>query len=240
MSRGSGRQTCGFSRILRRSCTCIARTVSAASSRLPERFHGVLVSDFFSADDLLPCKQQKLFDPSHRDFNHDIRKSIRRGIEGPRCQTRRLAQGDRNNASTRTVLTQVPLSPQEGCGPVLRVCRLGLSIGGRQGLPESPGEESGEAVHLHRPRRGANENNNAEHAIKKFAYYREIADGMFSEAACRITDFGQRPDLRLQGDRIPSIPAVSGAGHRGIPSQRISCGQGRTLRPLPWGPKPQS
>ena len=40
---------------------------------------------------------------------------------------------------------------------------------------------SGQALHVLALRWGPWNNNHAEHAVKQFAYYREIADGYFSE-----------------------------------------------------------
>jgi hypothetical protein len=61
-------------------------------------------------------------------------------------------------------------------------------------------------------------NNNAENAIKRFAYYRENTAGIMKEAG--LNDYllllSHLPDVPVQGDQLPEIPPVRGARHRRI------------------------
>jgi predicted RecB family nuclease len=148
-----------------------------------EGFNGVLVSDFYTAYDSLPCAQQKCLIHLIRDFNHDI-------LAGPFDEELRALAAEFGRLLR---------------GAVTTIDRHGLS---RKHLSRHRGDADrfleaiasrtyrSEAARTYQARlekyRGKLfkfldhdgvpwNNNNAEHAIKAFANYRELVDGRLGE-----------------------------------------------------------
>jgi predicted RecB family nuclease len=147
-------------------------------------FCGVLVSDFYAAYDSLECGQQKCLVHLIRDFNHDIQRNPwdeelkALAADFGRLLRRIVATVDRHGLTARhlgrhqtdvdrffhAVSDQVYQSEvAEGYRKRLLKYRAKLfTFLGHDGVPWN--------------------NNNAEHAIKQFAYYRETTKGMLTEA----------------------------------------------------------
>jgi predicted RecB family nuclease len=147
-------------------------------------FRGVLVSDFYAAYDSLKCEQQKCLIHLLRDFNQDILanpwdeelksvassfgsllKAVVATVDLHGLRKRHLGRHKRHidrffeNIAKTTYLSEAA----EGYRQRLLKC---------QGRLFTFTEHDGVPWH----------NNAAEHAVKAFAYYREVADSMVSEA----------------------------------------------------------
>ena len=118
-------------------------------------FKGVLVSDFYTGYDSLPCEQQKCLVHLIRDINGDLMgnpydeefKALAGGVRQAAAVHRRH---DRQVRAEEAAPAQAqgrgrPLLPRPG-GP-----RLPLRVG--RGLPEAAPQERGQALHLPGPRR---------------------------------------------------------------------------------------
>jgi predicted RecB family nuclease len=147
-------------------------------------FHGVLISDFYAAYDSLPCEQQKCLVHLIRDINRDIQgnpwdeelgalaatfgrllRTIMATVDQYGLRQRHLRKHRRDvEAFYRTIVAQAYRSEvAEGYRERLLQYQDKLfTFLNHDGVPWN--------------------NNNAEHAVKRFAYYREVADGQFSEA----------------------------------------------------------
>jgi len=147
-------------------------------------FHGVLISDFYAAYDSLPCAQQKCLVHLIRDFNHDIQanpwdeelkalaatfgrllRTIMATVDQYGLRQRHLGKHRRDvDRFLRTIGGQAYRSEvAEGYRQrLLQYQEKLFTFLDHDGVPWN--------------------NNNAEHAVKSFAYYREVADGRFSEA----------------------------------------------------------
>jgi len=152
-----------------------------------EGFRGVLVSDFYSAYDSLPCEQQKCLIHLIRDFNHDI-------IGNPFDEELKSLAAE-FGALLRRIVTTID---KHG----LRHRHLRIYEKDVDGFFESTLSRAyqSEVAQAYQNRfekyrhklftflahDGVPWNNNdAEHAIKKFAYYREIADGIYTEGSLK-------------------------------------------------------
>jgi hypothetical protein len=146
-------------------------------------FHGVLISDFYAAYDSLPCAQQKCLVHLIRDFNQDIQaypwdedlkalasafgrllRTIMATVDQYGLRQRHLRKHQRDvEQFFRTIAGQVYHSEvAEGYRQRLVQYRDKLfTFLDHDGVPWN--------------------NNNAEHAVKNFAYYRKVADGSLSE-----------------------------------------------------------
>ena len=146
-------------------------------------FHGVLVSDFYAAYDSLPCKQQKCLIHLMRDINTDVKANpwdeelkalasdfgtLLRGIVSTIDQYGLKARhlGKHRIAVDRFFLSckgrDFRSEVAEGLRQRLLKCEDKLfTFLGHDGIPWN--------------------NNNAENAVKAFAYYREITDGQVTE-----------------------------------------------------------
>jgi predicted RecB family nuclease len=148
-------------------------------------FDGVLVSDFFSAYDSLPCKQQKCLIHLIRDFNHDIL--------GNPFDEELKALAAKFGALLREIVTTIDrhgLRHKYLCHHKEEVDQF-FEFASAQDYQSEVArgyqnrlEKNREKLFTFIDHDGVPwNNNNAEHAIKKFAYYREIADGLFSESS---------------------------------------------------------
>ncbi len=147
-------------------------------------FRGVLVSDFYAAYDSLNCEQQKCLIHLVRDFNQDILanpwdeelKSIASGFGGLLRAV--IASVDLYGLRKRHLRKYKRDIDRFFAGIGKTTYRSEAAEGYRQRLLKYRGklftfiEHDGVPWH----------NNAAEHAVKAFAYYREIADSLVSEA----------------------------------------------------------
>jgi len=148
-----------------------------------EGFTGVLVSDFYSAYDSLPCKQQKCLVHLLRDFNSDLQgnpyddefKSL--AAEFGQLLRPIIATIDQYG------LKQTHLHKHRS--DVARYYRALASRQYRSELGESYQKRliktEGKLFTFLDYDGVPWNNNNAEHAIKHFAYYRRVAEGMVNE-----------------------------------------------------------
>lgn len=147
-------------------------------------FRGVLISDFYAAYDSLPCEQQKCLIHLMRDFNDDLLRNpwdedlkslasnfgrllrkIMATVDRYGLRHRHLGKHRREVEQFFREVARQPYRSEvtQGYGKRLLKYRDKLfTFLNHDGVPWN--------------------NNNAEHAVKKFADYREIADGQFSEA----------------------------------------------------------
>jgi hypothetical protein len=155
-------------------------------------FTGVLVSDFFSAYDSLPCKQQKCLVHLIRDFNSDLLSNpYDVEFKSLACEFGRLL---RDIIATTDRYGLVKRHLQKHRRVVDRFFRV---LGVRQYRSELADEyqkrllKNVDKLFTFLDHNGVPwNNNNAEHAIKRFAYYRRVADG-------RMTEEGLNPYLVL-------------------------------------------
>jgi hypothetical protein len=147
----------------------------------------VLVSDFYAAYDSLPCAQQKCLIHLIRDINQDIiGNPFDVELKGIASDFGRLL---------REIVTTID---RKGLRKIhLAKHRRGVafflaSVKGQSYQSEIASsyqkrfEKCQEKLFTFLDNDGVPwNNNNAEHAIKRFAYYREIAGGMFSESGLR-------------------------------------------------------
>lgn len=147
-------------------------------------FRGVLVSDFYGAYDSLRCKQQKCLIHLMRDFNHDLRNS-------PWDQEFRVLAADFGRLLRKVVATVDSHGLRKE-----HLSRHGQDVAAFFQLVEKRDVRS-EVAQGYRNRLLKYQhklftfldhdgvpwnNNNAEHAVKRFAHYREVADGRLAEA----------------------------------------------------------
>src|SRR5262249_31019257 len=159
---------------------------SRDGSFLPEflrGFNGVLVSDFYAAYDSIECSQQKCLIHLMRDFNHDLRanpwdeelRSLASDFGG--LLRAIVSTIDRHGLKTRHMGTHradVDKFFQSVAG---KEFRSDVVEGYRSRLLRYRDKLFTFLNHDGVPWN----NNNAEHAVKRFADYREMADGHFSE-----------------------------------------------------------
>jgi predicted RecB family nuclease len=146
-------------------------------------FGGVLVTDFFSAYDSLPCEQQKCLVHLIRDMNHDL-------LNNPfddafKSLVREFGQLLRDIVATidRYGLKKRHLNKHVG-----EVDRFFHTLAGRQfhsdlaqSYQERLTKNRDRLFTLLRHDSVPWNNNSAEHAIKHFAYYRKVSDGQMTE-----------------------------------------------------------
>src|SRR5258708_1012016 len=146
-------------------------------------FRGVLISDFFSAYDSLPCDQQKCLVHLIRDFNHDIQgnpwddglkmlaskfgqllRAIVATVDRYGLKARHLHKHRRDVDRFYSKMSRQCYQSAVADAYQRRLIKYReklFTFLDHDGVPWN--------------------NNNAEHAIKTFAYYRVTAEGIFSE-----------------------------------------------------------
>jgi hypothetical protein len=147
-------------------------------------FAGVLVSDFFTGYDSLPCPQQKCLVHLIRDFNHDLFQSpydeelksvasrfgelLRRIVGTVDQRGLRSKHLGRHKAAVEgffSALSEASYASEVARGYQARLLKNReklFTFIGHDGVPWN--------------------NNNAEHAIKQFAYYRRTCEGRITAA----------------------------------------------------------
>ena len=146
-------------------------------------FRGVLVSDFYAAYDSLGCEQQKCLIHLIRDFNHDILgnpwdeelkalasdfgsllRTIVATVDQYGLKQRHLGKHRRDVARFFQAVSERLFNSEVAEGYQKRLLKYRnklFTFLSHDGVPWN--------------------NNNAEHAVKSFASYRQMADGQFSE-----------------------------------------------------------
>jgi predicted RecB family nuclease len=146
-------------------------------------FSGVLVSDFYTAYDSLDCPQQKCLIHLIRDFNQDIRsnpwdeelKSL--ASEFGKLLRTAVATIDRYGLKQKHLGKNKRLVERFFAFLAGRPYRSEVAEGYRKRLLKYQAKLFTFLDHDGVPWN----NNNAEHAVKQFAYYREYTDGMLVE-----------------------------------------------------------
>jgi hypothetical protein len=147
-------------------------------------FHGILISDFYAAYDSLPCAQQKCLVHLIRDINNDIQahpwdeelktlastfgqvlRRIMATVDQYGLRQRHLSKHKRDVEKFYRAVAE-------------QAYRSEVAERYRQRLLEYQGRLFTFLDHDGVPWN----NNNAEHAVKSFALYREVADRLFTEA----------------------------------------------------------
>jgi predicted RecB family nuclease len=147
-------------------------------------FRGVLVSDFYAAYDSLDCPQQKCLIHLIRDFNQDIQgnpwdEELKSLAGGFGKLLRSVVATIDEHGLKRWHLIKHKLDVNRFFESVAKAqYRSELADGYCKRLLKCQGKLFTFIEHDGVPWN----NNNAEHAIKRFAYYRELADGMLTEA----------------------------------------------------------
>ena len=198
-------------------------------------FRGVFVSDFYAAYDSLPCEQQKCLIHLIRDINTDVKanpwdeelKALASGfgtllrtivstIDQYGLKARHLGKHRRDvdkffqGCKGHDLRSEVA----EALRKRLLKCQDKLfTFLGHDGVPWN--------------------NNNAEHALKRFAQYpgdhRWPGHGGRPERLPRVAQ--RLPDMQIQGRRLLEVPPLAGDGHRQLLSegQRNTRAKGRDL-----------
>jgi hypothetical protein len=147
-------------------------------------FRGVLVSDFYAAYDSLDCPQQKCLIHLIRDFNHDIHanpwdnelKALARDFGSLLRAV--VATIDEHGLKRRHLARHKRDAERFFEAVAVAEYRSELAEGYRRRLVKCRGKLFTFLEHDGVPWN----NNNAEYAVKRFAYYRELADGLLTEA----------------------------------------------------------
>jgi hypothetical protein len=146
-------------------------------------FGGVLVSDFYTAYDSLPCAQQKCLIHLIRDLNHDILANpFDEELKALAAEFGRLLRAavstiDRHGLSRRHLGTHGADAERFFETILARMYRSEAAQAYQERFEKYRGKLFTFLDHDGVPWN----NNNAEHAIKRFAYYREVADGLLTE-----------------------------------------------------------
>jgi hypothetical protein len=146
-------------------------------------FRGVLVSDFYAVYDALDCPQQKCLIHLIRDFNQDIHanpwdeelKSLARDF-GTLLRAV-VATIDQHGLKRRHLIGHAPTVDAFFATVAQAEYRSDLAEGYRKRLLKCQEKLFTFIKHDGVPWN----NNNAEYAVKRFAYYRETADGLVTE-----------------------------------------------------------
>jgi predicted RecB family nuclease len=147
-------------------------------------FGGVLVSDFYTAYDSLPCAQQKCLIHLIRDLNHDILANpFDEELKALAAEFGRLLRAavttiDRHGLSRRHLGTHRADAERFFETVLGRTYRSQTAQAYQKRFEKYRGKLFTFLDHDGVPWN----NNNAEHAVKGFAYYREVADGLLTEA----------------------------------------------------------
>jgi hypothetical protein len=150
-------------------------------------FRGVLVSDFYAAYDSLACEQQKCLIHLLRDFNHDVQ----RNPWDEECKTLAAAFG----TLLRTIVTTIDrygLKKRHLNKHRCDVDRFFRAVSGRRygseiakGYQQRLTKYRDKLFTFLRHDGVPWNNNNAEHAVKRFADYRELVDGRLTEVGLK-------------------------------------------------------
>jgi predicted RecB family nuclease len=160
-------------------------------------FRGVLVSDFYAAYDSLDCPQQKCLIHLMRDLNNDIQaspwdeelKSLASAFGSLLREV--VATIDRHGLKARHLGRHERDVTRFFDSVAGADYRSELADGYRGRMLRNRGTLFTFIKHDGVPWN----NNNAEHAVKQFAYYRELADGLFTEKG--LSDYLVLLSMRL-------------------------------------------
>jgi hypothetical protein len=156
---------------------------------LLKEFKGVLVSDFYSGYDSLPCKQQKCLIHLIRDINNDLKSNPYdeefKALAGEFGQLLRSIVGTIDKYGLKKYHLHKHKAGVDGFFRALepRVYRSELAAGYQKRLLKNEARLFTFLEHDGIPWN----NNPGEHAVKAFAKYREVSDGLMSREG--LSDF---------------------------------------------------
>jgi len=147
------------------------------------KFSGVLVSDFYTAYDSLKCEQQKCLVHLVRDIDDDLLKHpLDMELKGMAQQLGTVLRAIIETVDRRGLQSRYLHKHKQAVGRFLESVasnELSSPVAGRY---RKRFQKSGKKMFTFLDHDGVPwNNNNAEHAIKRFAYYRRDADGRFTE-----------------------------------------------------------
>ena len=181
-------------------------------------FHGVLVSDFYAAYDSIECPQQKCLIHLMRDINQELLnnpyddelqsitrpfgallRSVIETVDEHGLKRRYLQKHKRDVESFFHGLSERTCRSEAAESLRIRLTKYRdklFTFIDHDGVPWN--------------------NNNAENAIKKFAYYRENTVGMLKRGGTKrlLVATEYLPDVSLQRGELLEIPRVRPARHR--------------------------
>jgi hypothetical protein len=170
-------------------------------------FKGVLVSDFFAGYDSLPCEQQKCLVHLIRDFNSDLMaKPYDEEFKGLAAEFGKLLRSivdtiDKYGLKKHHLHKHKVEVDNFFRAVESRVYRSEVAEGYQKRFAKNKGKLFTFLDHDGVPWN----NNNAEHAIKAFAYYRRVSNGQWKEDGLSETDThlfthaGYQADQPLKG-----------------------------------------
>jgi len=219
-------------------------------------FSGVLVSDFYKAYDSLPCEQQKCLAHLVRDIDDDLLKNpLDLGFKAIAtdfgCLLKSIVQ----------TVDRYGLKKRHFYKHKREVLRFLDSVASRKLMSElavkyqKRFQKSGSKMFTFLDHEGVPwNNNNAEHAIKRFAKYRRDANGKFTEASLReylvmasvletcefnnvnVLDFLLSKETTISGlfrmagrktQPSPEMPSVQASQPSGLPANAIPATHGQ-------------
>jgi len=147
------------------------------------KFSGVLVSDFYTAYDSLKCEQQKCLVHLVRDIDDDLLKHpLDMELKGMAQQLGTVLRAIIETVDRRGLQSRYLHKHKQAVGRFLESVasnELSSPVAGRY---RKRFQKSGKKMFTFLDHDGVPwNNNNAEHAIKRFAKYRRDADGRFTE-----------------------------------------------------------
>ncbi|PYT24037.1 MAG: IS66 family transposase [Acidobacteria bacterium] len=147
------------------------------------KFSGVLVSDFYTAYDSLKCEQQKCLVHLVRDIDDDLLKHpLDMELKGMAQQLGTVLRAIIETVDRRGLQSRYLHKHKQAVGRFLESVasnELSSPVAGRY---RKRFQKSGKKMFTFLDHEGVPwNNNNAEHAIKRFANYRRDADGRFTE-----------------------------------------------------------
>ena len=186
----------------------------------PPDFKGVLVSDFYSGYESLPCKQQKCLVHLIRDMNDDLMGNpYDEEFKALAAEFGKLLRSivdtiDRYGLKRRHLHKHKAEVARFFRDLAARVYRSELAEGYQKRFLKNEGRLFTFLDHDGVPWN----NNTAEHAIKAFARFRELYDGqMGEEGLSGIPGPVERAaDLQVPRRKLPQVLALAGRGCRGL------------------------
>jgi hypothetical protein len=220
-------------------------------------FSGVLVSDFYTAYDSLKCSQQKCLVHLVRDIDDDLlRNPLDLQLKAMAQEFGILLRAVIETVDRRGLLRKSLHKHKEVVGRFLDSVSSTELSSPLANKYKKRFQKSGEKMFTFLDHDGVPwNNNNAEHAIKRFAYYRRDADGRFTERTlqeylvlatvletCEFNNVNVLEFLLSQETSLEGLLRMAGrsAGVPGLPTQPTTLSQPRrslTANQNPYGQK---
>ena len=219
-------------------------------------FSGVLVSDFYTAYDSLKCSQQKCLVHVVRDIDDDLlRNPLDLQLKAMAQEFGILLRAVIKTVDRRGLLRKSLHKHKEAVGRFLDSVSSTELSSPLASKYKKRFQKSGEKMFTFLDHDGVPwNNNNAEHAIKRFAYYRRDADGRFTERTlqeylvlatvletCEFNNVNVLEFLLSQETSLEGLLRMAGrnAGVPGLPTQPTTLSQSRRSLSANQNPKPK-